>query len=243
LLLPALVRAREQAKLTRCCSNLRQIGTGFHMYLPDNQDRFPPQGTHSWGHFQYGGGDPDRRIPAVANDLAATNRPLWDYCKKPDLFHCTADRGFDFTSVQPLFDDTFRVIGTSYRYNCRPWWFEPKWQPEADAENGFAEKRYSWVPSPVRFVLVAEPPALPLSKTHLPDMQSDIWILWHLARGRSTARTPSEVKEKVISPILFVDGNVAVHDFTKAVKSNWPAEPTADWIWCKPKLSSTTGHP
>src|SRR5947207_13624691 len=80
MLLPALVRAREQAKLTRCRSNLRQIGLGFHMYLADNQNRFPPQGPHTWGHFQYGGGDPDRRIPSVANDLAATNRPLWDYC-------------------------------------------------------------------------------------------------------------------------------------------------------------------
>src|SRR4029453_10712659 len=32
LLLPALKRAREQARTTACLSNLRQIGMGFQMY-------------------------------------------------------------------------------------------------------------------------------------------------------------------------------------------------------------------
>jgi len=35
----------------------------------------------------------------------------------------------------------------------------------------------------------------------------------------------------------FVDGHAAQHDFTKALKVNtaYPIEPTADWIWYKPK--------
>ena len=37
ILLPALNRARTQAKTTQCASNLRQIGTGLLMYANDNK--------------------------------------------------------------------------------------------------------------------------------------------------------------------------------------------------------------
>ena len=40
LLLPALTRAKESAQRVRCASNLRQVGTGFRMYLDDYQ-RYP----------------------------------------------------------------------------------------------------------------------------------------------------------------------------------------------------------
>jgi prepilin-type N-terminal cleavage/methylation domain-containing protein/prepilin-type processing-associated H-X9-DG protein len=36
ILLPALTRAQEQAKTTQCLSNLRQIGTGLHMYAAES---------------------------------------------------------------------------------------------------------------------------------------------------------------------------------------------------------------
>jgi len=38
LLLPALRSAREAALQTVCLSNLRQLGTGYYMYVPDNDD-------------------------------------------------------------------------------------------------------------------------------------------------------------------------------------------------------------
>ncbi len=41
LLLPALARAKSKARQTACLSNLRQIGLGFALYLPDAADRFP----------------------------------------------------------------------------------------------------------------------------------------------------------------------------------------------------------
>src|SRR5206468_12569112 len=43
LLLPALSRAKEQARITQCLSNLRQIGIGMLLYVDDNEDRFPPK--------------------------------------------------------------------------------------------------------------------------------------------------------------------------------------------------------
>jgi prepilin-type N-terminal cleavage/methylation domain-containing protein/prepilin-type processing-associated H-X9-DG protein len=41
LLLPALAAAKRKAQRTACASNLRQIGLGALMQLPENQDRFP----------------------------------------------------------------------------------------------------------------------------------------------------------------------------------------------------------
>ena len=44
LLLPALARARESAKRTRCASNLRQIGIAFVLYGSDQEDCLPNTG-------------------------------------------------------------------------------------------------------------------------------------------------------------------------------------------------------
>jgi prepilin-type N-terminal cleavage/methylation domain-containing protein len=41
ILLPALGKAREQAKLTLCMSNVRQMSTGLFLYVLDNENRLP----------------------------------------------------------------------------------------------------------------------------------------------------------------------------------------------------------
>src|SRR2546427_3316964 len=43
LLLPALTRAKESTQITKCLSNLHQIGLGLHMYADDNNDTLPPR--------------------------------------------------------------------------------------------------------------------------------------------------------------------------------------------------------
>ena len=40
MLLPALGLAKRRGQQAACCSNLKQIGLGFALYLDDNQDRF-----------------------------------------------------------------------------------------------------------------------------------------------------------------------------------------------------------
>ena len=42
ILLPALNRAREQAKAVQCLSNLRQVGVGLASYVSQNRNWFPP---------------------------------------------------------------------------------------------------------------------------------------------------------------------------------------------------------
>jgi hypothetical protein len=40
--------------------------------------------------------------------------------------------------------------------------------------------------------------------------------------------------------VVFVDGHVKIHDFTASLKSSFPVDPTADWIWYKPLTFPTT---
>jgi len=41
LLLPALSRAKQKARITKCSSNMRQIGLALMMYADDNEDHLP----------------------------------------------------------------------------------------------------------------------------------------------------------------------------------------------------------
>ena len=47
LLLPALSKARRQAKVLHCMNNLKQVGIGLMMYSSDNEGRFPAPSGHS----------------------------------------------------------------------------------------------------------------------------------------------------------------------------------------------------
>jgi prepilin-type N-terminal cleavage/methylation domain-containing protein len=73
MLLPALSRAKEQAKRTQCKSNMHQLGLATLMYAQDNNDRLPDlrnNGVWFW--------DMDR--------VAATN--LLENVKRTDIFYC-----------------------------------------------------------------------------------------------------------------------------------------------------------
>ncbi len=77
MLLPALARAKAQARRTNCTSNQHQIGLAYHMYVDDAGDRYPvvdgwaseggvrPANPYITGNAAYYGGD-----------VWETNRPL-----------------------------------------------------------------------------------------------------------------------------------------------------------------------
>ena len=50
ILLPALNKARDRAKTTKCMGNLKQIGTAFVMYMEDYQWWLPGQNAVIDGH-------------------------------------------------------------------------------------------------------------------------------------------------------------------------------------------------
>ena len=125
----------------------------------------------------------------------------------------------------------WEVAGCSYQYNATfsPWSDGyPKMKiPMADF--GVGDQRTGWVPEPSRYILMFEPPA---------QKHKTTYVHWHYARGRNDV-SESELQsdnQRFISPILFTDGHTAVHDFTKALKTDpdHPYEPTASWMWYKP---------
>ncbi len=63
LLLPALARAKEQARRIACLNNLRQLGLAMQMYWDDNRDVSPAANYHThvtkadwvfWGQYYWG---------------------------------------------------------------------------------------------------------------------------------------------------------------------------------------------
>ncbi len=227
LLLPALSGAKEHAKMARCLSNHRQIGFAFQLYRDENLTRFPPIGPGNTAvAFQFGGGDPN---PAMIGPVPvwATNRPLWNYTKSRELFHCPADRG----ATTPSFSwpTWFGALGSSYVYNATPW--VQTRLPEADPIMGFALKPESWIPAPSRHILMFDPPALPGGG------DPPFFYYSHECRGPTAASNPGRSGQRSIAPILFVDGHAIYKDFTRVLMANqaYPAEATAEWVWYKPQ--------
>lgn len=99
---------------------------------------------------------------------------------------------------------------------------------------GLGGRKVSWVNDPQRYILMYEPPA---------RRDTVYFYHWHLRRGPSETGPCDKSyeplcrdKQRFISPILFVDGHVARHDFTKSIQANPQhcCEPTKDWIWYQP---------
>jgi hypothetical protein len=104
-----------------------------------------------------------------------------------------------------------------------------------DSEKGIAEKHDNWVVDPALYVLIHEPPA----RRYKAPGSLGWFVHWHFARG-PTDVPQEELKhdtQKFISPVLFIDGHAARHDFTRTIQSDpeHPFEPTKDWIWYKPR--------
>jgi len=235
MLLPVLGRAKAKAQVTKCLGNLRQIGVGVKLYADDNSSTMPPRSRYAYGVTVgplsrldgcMGGKDPG---PAFANNYApAIDRPLQKYVSAAEAFHCPADRGRNFSlgDNPPELPTDWDSIGCSYLFNGI---FDPAYarNTPADPIDNLCGKKESWVPEPVRFIMMHEPPACP---------SGGCFYHWHYASGKTTLQ-PSELAadfQKFIAPTLFVDGHARTHDFTKMIKSAFPLEPTADWIWYKP---------
>ena len=105
-------------------------------------------------------------------------------------------------------------------------------QRVADEEKGIAEKPEGWVPSPERYILLHEPPA----RLYGCPPGEPKWYQWHFCRGPSDIDDPQLARQQFMSPIAFVDGHVAQHNFSRSLSADpyYPYEPTKDWIWYKP---------
>lgn len=101
MLLPALARAREQARRAVCKSNLKQIGLALVIYANDYNEAFP-----------FGLPSEEDEVDYVNGDFTV----LWKagYIKSVAIFGCPST-----TDLPEYLDegDTFRSLATSYGYD------------------------------------------------------------------------------------------------------------------------------
>jgi prepilin-type N-terminal cleavage/methylation domain-containing protein len=233
LLLPALSLAKQRAQVAKCLSNVRQVGLAFRMYMDDHRNRFPFDNVNNFaanGDLEFAYGGKDQTVSGLWVP-SATNRLLYPYLAKSEVFRCPSDQGEDLPFAGGRWKPTnFDAMGSSYRYNYYNW-DNPTRQPMADPLFGLAGKEEGWVPSPSLYILLHEPPALRWSYS------GGRYFLWHLARTTATTlASPKVVTSRFISLIGFVDGHAASHDFTRAINDTPNmCEPTEKWVWYKPR--------
>ncbi len=232
MLLPALGKARQQAYKVKCLSNLHQIGIGMKLYVDDHRETFPPATVSQFNRavipdspddFVYanflGGNDGPGGGPT-------TNRLLNPYVPAREAWHCPADRGI--FSFRPT---CFGAVGNGYRFNCYLFGVYEGAGVAEDPVYNLGLKMESWPPEPARFILMHEFAAYPWQGSNITS--------WHGASYPGKMYTASTVKrdpDKLISPVVFVDGHGQQCDFTAIMKKNLMRglEPGKDWMWYKP---------
>ncbi|MCK4341466.1 MAG: prepilin-type N-terminal cleavage/methylation domain-containing protein [Phycisphaerae bacterium] len=121
ILLPSMRRAREQAKLVVCQSNLRQIVVGFFGYANDHDDSAPVAAPHELGGatgcVQID--DPWQPARMFGGCIEAEKRPLNPYLGNAhEVFRCPADKGEPIWWIEgeppEASRSAYKVYGSSY---------------------------------------------------------------------------------------------------------------------------------
>jgi len=89
ILLPALNKARERAKVITCTNCLKQLGLTFHMYSGDFNGQFPPARVGSWPIGDFGNGG---SVPYWGFHLFYS-----DYVKRDQMLSCPQSQGLRLT--------------------------------------------------------------------------------------------------------------------------------------------------
>ena len=245
MMLPGLAGAKEQARVTQCLNNMRQMGIAIKLYVDENDFRFPPSTVVDLDNVpksvaaNLGGYDP---APSHARFFAsARRRPLYDYMRPSDVYKCAKDKGqIEYAcDIPPMKPSNFSTIGSSYKYNAGDLTLLSGGGFKLGRAGGLAGQDETWAPQPEKFILVHEPPA------RIYGCGSPWWHQWHHVRGNSDIGDVAYSRQRYISPVLFVDGHVASHNFAKALSTDpyFPYEPTKDWIWYKPLLDIDSAPP
>ncbi|MBI3875423.1 MAG: type II secretion system protein [Verrucomicrobia bacterium] len=260
MMLPGISQAKRRARDTQCLNNLRQQGIAYKLYIDDYQGRFPRSSAREFDPIlqairakktfcDMGGVNPTG-ISFLTNYLQAVNRPLSHYQGNPEIFHCPLDAGhLAFPQGIPSYPppaakpSMWETIGCSYLYNTSPGApVDPTRVPPMLPVTKFlpmgflSNKPEEFVIHPDRYILVTEPPACPVMRVVTPTLAIPYWSQWHRRAAYTDFLDPTVAPRMFVSPTLFVDGHVAMHDFSDSVMNDpfYPYEETKDWIWYQP---------
>ncbi len=121
LLLPALAKAKEQAKIAQCLSNIRQVGLATSLYLGDSNDRYPPKTTRNGAYITQSSWVGQAGMVAPYDQISAAERWLTPYLVKDNaqsrvqVGRCPSDKVS--TANPPTGRSTFEDYGASYTAN------------------------------------------------------------------------------------------------------------------------------
>lgn len=194
MLMPALNKARRQARLVQCLSNLRQVGIAMFSYQNNNKGWYPVH--DNWGNLMGKKARDLRYDGAGFTGFAGepgivAERPLNIYLGTPEVLRCPEDIG---DTLQPDVENCYDAYGTSYLV---------QWQ-----YNVFA----------VGYV-TATAPRRPMRAGKGGDMATKLVLgdwNWHVNRpltiGRTVWHQTGPVRERKFS-MLFADGHAEFFHF------------------------------
>ncbi len=208
ILLPALSRAKEQAKATRCLANLKQIGLAMHAYAGD-YNYMVPRAEIRPGVAIYDGIDmrwPVLFMPYVGGhsdveeyyELEVFDCPSYpekeqtvDYCLNAFNLEGTMREFFGFSSI----DDFPRHGSTVYL---------------AD---------YEYIPNSGHIKIVRQEDEPSVMKTKMQSL--DVWNGNHLPSGGDGSRRVARDRHKRWVNCLFIDGHSGKMDAMEMTVYDW----------------------
>ena len=103
LLLPVLAKSKQKGQQTMCLNNLKQLQTGWQLYLDDDNDLMPP---NLWDGVpgQAAGSAPGSWVVGNALETTATNilrGVQWRYNASLGVYHCPADTALASDGITP----------------------------------------------------------------------------------------------------------------------------------------------
>lgn len=140
ILFPVFAKAREKARQSSCLSNLRQIGTAFHMYKGDYDETYP-----------ICGGDLARSASPIEIPLNYWVTALFPYVKNAQLFTCPSDGSPNAYTIAgqtvrlsygynaAFGSDGYASWGNRVNVSVNPW----VWRPASDGD--VAEPARTWI--------------------------------------------------------------------------------------------------
>lgn len=143
ILFPVFMSAKEKGRQMSCLANMRQLGTGFRLYLEDYH-KYPGGGPlHRWSNPVA-----EFAVPRTGNYLTNTmdvrHGCLFCYVKNSDVFICPSDTH----ARKPIAAAGNRPFGLSYSMNAELDWAYP--------HNGTYGTMESSVRRPTRTVVLVD---------------------------------------------------------------------------------------
>jgi prepilin-type processing-associated H-X9-DG protein/prepilin-type N-terminal cleavage/methylation domain-containing protein len=223
LLLPALSKAKSRAQTIICMNNQKQLTLCLHLYVPDNNDFFPPNNpgatftmTTNGDSFSYSLNAswlPDPDALTEINPSNIINGLLFKYNTSLPIYHCPSDQStLQAADGTPLSQLRWRSYNMSQSVNGNP---DPTYSAYIPAWTKFTAVRHP-IPSEL-FVLVDEnADTIQDANYGAPPIDSYYEQMWW--------DMPSD-RHAQGANISFVDGHVE------------------HWKWVCPKVATYDGEP